>query len=212
MGHHSSCTDWDYKYHPDRGTITRRCRRLAKLVQKRPSRFDRYGFDTRPGHRFMFFGMAPASCPELAGNYRGLPNSPLSHYQVGIAGDTDVGIPANFVSIAMSVFEKHCSELTEAYLAAISDTNPAPKQRVLIARLVQLLCTLLEEFFRIHPYANGNGHAGRMMLLFMMIRQGFNPVRWSIDESPTYSEAIKAYRRGKKAGLHNFVMRAIVGP
>lgn len=208
MGHWDSYTDWDYSDHPNRSRVSRRCKRLERLVQKHPNRFDRYGFDTRPGHRFMFAGMAPPSCPDMVGAYRGSPVPHLANYKVGVPSDDKVGVPPGFVAFTMREFEKRCALVTAEYLS----TTAAQPRTIRLVRLVAALCGLLEEFFRIHPYANGNGHTGRLLMLVLMARQGFNPVRWHIDESPAYHDAIRAYRRGKEKDLQKFMLKAIAGP
>ena len=208
MGHWGSCTNWDYEDHPNRSRVTRRSKRLERLVQKHPKRFARYGLDTRPGHKFMFYGMTPESCPELVGSYRGSPTPSLANYSVGVPSDDKVGTPPGFVAFAMTEFERRCELVTAQY----HDTTATQPRAVRLVRLVAALCGLLEEFFRIHPYANGNGHTGRLMMLVLMVRQGFNPVRWHIDDSPAYHDAIRAYRRGKEKDLQRFLLKAIAGP
>ena len=132
----------------------------------------------------------------------------MATYNVMVPGDDKVGTPAGFVLFAISEFEKQCTAVIAAYGAGA----PTQPRNVRLVRLVKLLALLLEQFLCIHPYANGNGHAGRVLVLVLMVRNGFNPVRWHIDESPPYHAALKAHRRGKPQDLEKLLLRAITGP
>lgn len=210
-GSHTQCDNWDYDNHPNRAQLARRCRRLEKLIKQWVSRFDRYGYDTRPGHRFLFAGFTPAGCPELAGNFRGSTGALLAYPDVGIHGDPSVGTPRNFVAISMRVHEQHCADLVAKFESLKTASAPAPSPQALLVRYAMLLCDLLEEIFRIHPYANGNGHAGRLLLFVMAHRQGYKTYAWHIDPRPPYSDALTKYRNGKRGPLEKLVIEALVG-
>lgn len=204
-GSHKSTTNWDYEDHPERHRVARRCKRLERLIQKRPKRFDRYSYSTRAGHRFMFHGMTPPSHSEFAGTYRGTAGTALEEYRIFFGGME--GFEPRFVAIAMGSFEQQCHDLTTVFASETSQP-----QAVRLLRLAEMLCILMEQFFRIHPFANGNGHAGRLMVMVLMVRQGFNPLQWRIDKSLQYHQAIHDYRRGKKKDLIKLMIKAIVGP
>ena len=210
IGTHTRCDAWDYEDHPQRAKIGKRCRKLEKLIRARPHRFDRYGFDTRPGHRFLFAAMTPPSCPELAGGFRGSAGA-LEFYPVGVHGDPSVGTPAGFVAMSMSLFEEHCKDLVAAFELLTGPGAKSPSPAALLVRFGRILCDLLEELFRIHPYANGNGHAGRLFLFVMALRHGFHTYAWHIDPRPPYGTALVQYRNGKRSQLEKLVIEALSG-
>jgi len=84
-------------------------------------------------------------------------------------------------------------------------------RNVVLARIVEHLALLLETFFTIHPYANGNGHAGRLLLWVIMVRHGFRPTKWPLDESPEYDEAVQSHREGRPLLLQTYLYDAMVG-
>lgn len=207
---YADCSHWDYEDHPQVSRLKTRCRRLEKLVRRFPKRFERYGLSTKRGHRFMFFPMVPAICPEIAGNYRGLPGSCLEDYQVMVRGDDKVGTRAAFVDIHMGLFEAHFGTTFNELEQWKSSAHPTPAPPQFLARFIPLLCLTLEEFFRIHPYANGNGHAGRLLLFVLMVRHGFDPKGLELDESPAYGRAIHDYRRGKRRPLEDIMLKCFI--
>jgi Fic family protein len=105
----------------------------------------------------------------------------------------------------------------EKLLSSAIHQLDADKQRPLVdlsdedrrANAVALVSALFEQFLRIHPFANGNGHAARLLLIAMLGRSGYWLQRFRIEPrppEPTYSEAIKASRDGNRAPLEQFVL------
>jgi hypothetical protein len=94
---------------------------------------------------------------------------------------------------------------------ATSGVDPA----IALAKLVSLLCLFLELFLTIHPYANGNGHCGRLIVWIILVRYGFIPTNWPLDAkppAPAYAKAISAYRDKNKLPLETLLMQCIQGP
>jgi len=80
---------------------------------------------------------------------------------------------------------------------------------VKILQTVAAACQIFKVFLTIHPYANGNGHAGRLILWSLLGRYNLWPVNWAVDPrppEPTYTNAIKAHRDGDPRALIQFVL------
>ena len=208
MGSHTDCSDWEYDSHPERAKLKTRCERLASLITKWPHRFDRYGFDTRQGHAFMFKGLAPTACTCIAGGYRGSLDCPtLTSYNVHIGSDPRVGVDCRLVAWQIKSFEAECNAACIAFMSARKSGKLQSHETLLL--FVQVLCDALERFFWIHPYANGNGHSGRLLVWTLLARYGMPPVKWAIDSKVPYNDALKAYRDGNKKPLVRLMLQAI---
>lgn len=58
------------------------------------------------------------------------------------------------------------------------------------------------EFENIHPFVDGNGRTGRLLLIYEMILLGLLPVDVRYEERDRYYAAIKAYRDKEKYSTH----------
>jgi hypothetical protein len=213
MGSHADCKAWDYDDHPNRGRISERCDRLMALLRTRPRRFDRYGYDTRRGHVFMFSGMAPSQCECIVGRYRGFSRcSALVNYAVTIPADPRVGLAPYLVSWAVGELEKRCAKACGAFEAWRSAFGSKATPEAALVRFVSVLCEALDQFFLIHPYANGNGHTGRLLLWVLMTRHGYPPYSWPLDERPPYDAALTRYRAGDKTPLMTLILQSMAPP
>ncbi len=78
---------------------------------------------------------------------------------------------------------------------------------------VQVVVALFVDFLEIHPYANGNGHMGRLIVLLLLAQRDIFPTRsWNIDPRPAdppYSNLISRYRSGDQEPLVKFVLDAL---
>lgn len=211
MGY-ADCRNWDYNDHPQRNLVTRRSEKLIELLRARPGRFDRYGLCTKRGHVFLFTGMAPATCQYLVGNYRGAEFPCLKNYCVGVGNDARVGVPPAYVVPYLGLFE---STLSSALKKFEAETRLKPQRTpppILLAQFVSIVANFLQMFLTIHPYANGNGHMGRLLVWVLLGRFGYWPVQWPLDTSPNYHQALSAHRDGNKVPLENFILKCIIGP
>jgi hypothetical protein len=210
MGSHDDCASWDYEKHPNRSRVGVRALRLQQLMVDYPGHFLRYGLDTRSGHRFLFFGLAPSACLCLVGEYRGSATcAALTSYGVHVPADPRVGVDPRLVGWQMQQFERDCAAACDAYEDWQSQSGPKAAPEAALLRFVQILCDALERILWIHPYANGNGHAGRLLVFAMLARHGFAPKRWSIDPKMPYSAALSQYRDGNKKPLVSFVLSTL---
>lgn len=206
---HANCDDWTYDTHPKRAELTHRCGRLEDAFLHRISKFDRAKHDTRIGHAFLFRLMVPAACSCIAGTFRGDPSCPaiLGCY-VG-TGDEKVGAPPRAVAEQMRQFDVQCASLVQIHAKYLRERNPKP--HVALLKFTERLATILERFLTIHPFKDGNGHTGRLLIYLMMVRAGYAPKHWSIDAKQPYGDALSAHRRGKPGALQKFLLEAIVG-
>ena len=68
-------------------------------------------------------------------------------------------------------------------LAALDAAHDRPDgqipPRMKLYSVVVVACRVLEWFLRIHPYANGNGHIARLVVVGLLGRYGYWPRTWS---------------------------------
>ncbi len=81
-----------------------------------------------------------------------------------------------------------------------------------LVRCSQLLAALFVYFLEIHPYVNGNGHMGRLLVIAGLKRQGYFAARWPLHprpQDPPYSALIAEYRSGNRQNLENFLLACL---
>lgn len=62
---------------------------------------------------------------------------------------------------------------------------------------------------RIHPFIDGNGRVGRLILHFMLLQQGYPPAVIHVEERPRYLRALKSSDRGNHRPLTEVVIKAV---
>jgi hypothetical protein len=96
-----------------------------------------------------------------------------------------------------------------AALDAHGNLNPQERLRYILA----LTSRVFVAFLTIHPYANGNGHAGRFIVWSIMGRYGHWPRRWTVDprpQDPPYSDLISGCRSGDHDPLEQYLLQMLV--
>jgi Fic/DOC family len=96
------------------------------------------------------------------------------------------------------------------FLFRISPEAMSDAEKLL--RCSQLLAALFVYFLEIHPYVNGNGHMGRLLVIAGWKRQGYYAARWPLHprpQDPPYSRLIAEYRSGNRRNLEDFLLACL---
>lgn len=210
MGH-DDCNSWDYVTHPNAQSVANRCRQFLDELRADPASKAGALSDTRAFHRDMFAAVVPEACSYLAGNYRGSDFECLRSCTVTF-GQHQGTLPIGVLG-AMDLFHQ---DLAAAFLdleeAALSVTSPLTGGAFLV-RLAQLLASTLTRFLTIHPYMNGNGHMGRLLVWSALGRYKRLPAKWWLNQRPPgdYASLLTQHRSGNRKPLEAFLLKCIVG-
>ena len=207
--HPPDCPAWEYANHPlCRATLpTRVSEILADLLAGRIETLA-LATDTREVHLRIFWQLTPTGYDYYAGHYRGEPFRCLHLYRVMVPADPRVGAPPESVASQMDQLN---AEIRTGLLALDANILASPLQRLQYA--LALASQALVAFLTIHPYANGNGHAGRLIVWGIMGRYGHWPQRWPVDPrppDPPYSRMIVLCRDGNPVPLQQYLLQTLV--
>ena len=137
----------------------------------------------------------------------------LDNLEIGVHGDPRVGHTAATVPMEMDKF----SEDMRSQLALVEHHLGAP-QRIFSASdklvsYVRFVAALFVYFLEVHPYANGNGHTARTIVLLLLGRINIYPRQaWTIEPRPAdppYTNLISRYRSGDQDPLVRFIIKAL---
>jgi hypothetical protein len=201
----TTCPGWEYEHIPGYSDVVF-ARAAALLGELRSG--DRSGAasaeDSRPCHGVMFVGLTPQNCHYYAGNYRGCDEPCLRAYGVKIESDSRVGAAPDFVAGYMN----HLGSMVRLGLKSLDSLDPNMPESDKLANFITFGCAIFEKFLAIHPYANGNGHAGRLILTAMLGRYGYWLKRFPIEprpKNPLYADLISWSRSGYREALEDYV-------
>ncbi len=73
-----------------------------------------------------------------------------------------------------------------------------------------ILATCVHHFFiAIHPFIDGNGRTGRLLLNFMLVKEGFPPICIHLRERIKYTDCLEKARDGDVSDFLNFIINKI---
>lgn len=210
--HPPDCPSWEYNSHPDRQRVLGNGV-TSILIELRTGVLDTHtnASDTRYVHGRLFNGLTPQNCEYYAGHYRGENFRCLLYYDVYIPGDPRVGCTPMYCLNAMDDLKNLISDSISNLDDLHTETN-VPLYDKLLAT-ISAACHIFEIFLRIHPYANGNGHAARFLIWTLLGRYGYWPERWPIEPRPAdppYTRLIVEHRNGNPLPLETFILNCIV--
>ncbi|MGD0010194.1 MAG: hypothetical protein ABSE93_16815 [Terriglobia bacterium] len=203
------CPEWEYDNHPRRRVIVpqRVSEVLTDLVTRKIDAWS-VAVDTREVHRRVFRELTPAGYEYYAGHYRGEQFRCLRYYPVGVRGDPRVGAPPGSVGFLI----RELNAEIRSGLRAL-DANALLTREQKLRYIVALTCRAFVFFLTVHPYANGNGHAGRFIVWSMLGRYGHWPRRWPIDPrppDPPYTQLITRCRDGDALPLESYLLQTLM--
>jgi hypothetical protein len=206
---------WNYASHPNRRKVLRR--EVDKILTELHSgAIDAANLvaDTRPYHRRMFSRLTPPGAQDFARHYRGESIAFLKNYRVGIPGNPFVGCPPTQVRLELQKLDA----ISQLAIKGLDDTfsslgATASSESKLIA-LIKVTARLFGHFLSIHPYADGNGHAGRLIVIALLGRYNFWPTKFSLEPRPpgeAYSDCIRQWQWGNAEPLENLLLEYVIG-
>lgn len=210
--HPADCPAYDYEDHPDaKKEVPERCETLLLELRTDTDRFSQSTFDDCRGcHGRMFAGLTPEGYDYFAGNWRGSRHRCLRDYGVGVKSDALVGIDPRQVANAMAHLSASLKRSKVGFSLLQSSQFSATVRLKLAANLAAYT---LEAFLRVHPFANGNGHVGRLLVLCVLGVGGFWPASWPVDRHPpgNYGSYLYHARRGGHDELVKYILRCVAG-
>jgi fido (protein-threonine AMPylation protein) len=97
-------------------------------------------------------------------------------------------------------------------VAALDELQRAPSTARPQFRIevVRTAAAALAETQRIHPFLNGNGHAGRFIVLALLGRYRMTLRDWTIDDRPPYDQLIEDWISGAHLPLETFLAGKLI--
>lgn len=208
------CPSWEYENVSGYDTILKARTASAYLVvrQASPEEKIRIARDTRKFHNGYFVGLTPNGFEYYAGGYRGQDPFCLRTYEVRINSDPLVGHAAATVPIEMIDLSERISTAVRDldFLWEVNSVLVSKEEKLI--RVFEVISAIFVYFLEIHPYANGNGHAGRILVVALLARYNVYLTKWSLHPRPSdsnYSVAIAAHRRGNTDDMVRLLMRCV---
>lgn len=210
----TDCPEWEYdKVAGFKSILAARAKSLlVPLRSGNPDDVMAVSKDTRPLHGVYFSGLTPPGFDYYGGHFRGEDFLCLLDYEVQIRSDHRVGHPPRSVPDKMAALATDIDNAIQECDIAWGVPNVVFSPAEKLIRIVRVAAAIFVYFLEIHPYANGNGHMARFILIALLARYRVYPARWPIHPRPAdppYSELIARYRSGEKALFERFVLECI---
>jgi len=212
------CPNWEYNDIPDISQLLfdRANKILIEILSSDDDGKVSLCFDTRPKHETYFFELTPPNLPHFAGHYRGERYECLEGYRVHIPSDSRVGHDPADVLKNMDAFKRDIKKAVDDCDSIWRLDSSKFSEDEKLNRTIKLLVALFVYFLEIHPYANGNGHMARLILISLLSRYKIFLSQWLIEPKPrqlvagtSYSDCIKLHRDGQVRALEHFVLSCI---
>lgn len=207
--HPAECPSWDYESFPNRQDVIRQAyASLFTRINSSPQINESTAINTRTAHQEMFARLTPSDHRYFAGHYRGEKFPCLEYYAVGVQGDSTVGHVPETVLISMDALVADLKTMFGALDAGHRLPNSQLSQPHKLAYTIAAACRMFTHFLQIHPYANGNGHAARLLLVCILVRYGYHPTTWTVEprpNHPNFIDAIILHRQGNVEPLETLV-------
>jgi fido (protein-threonine AMPylation protein) len=211
------CPKWEYGFNLQAASLLpARSAKILADIKSNPGNALRSMCDTRPIHGLLFGGLTPPDFDHYAGHYRGEPLECLKKSTVQLTNHADdrVGFEPEWVYKSMQNKSNNINDAAFE-LDMLEQSEPKLPTDEFLVKVVEQACELFESFLEIHPYINGNGHAGRFILIAFLGRYGFWIRDWEINQrpkEPEYSDCIRLHRDGKVEFLQKLVLQCFLNP
>lgn len=209
-----TCPSWEYEDFPncDQLLLNRTRSALHILASLSADQLLVLSKDTRTAHAQYFRGLVPPETPYYAGHYRGENFVCLRNYEVQIPSDPRVGHSAQLVAVHMAGLAADITDAMRQCDVSWPVPNAVFARPQKLAHVVSVAAAIFVYFLEIHPYANGNGHAARLLLICVLLRFGVFLRSWEMHPrppDPPYTAAIASYRSGDHGPLERFILSCI---
>jgi len=129
------------------------------------------------------------------------------------AGDSES--PGNFRRHDIHPFEEGMTPPTWPLVPAaleewVTAMNTAPARIEAGANLPELLAEAHDGFGRVHPFIDGNGRTGRLVLNLVLVRLGYPPVVVLKEQRSAYLKAMQRADKGDFGPLGEILARAMI--
>lgn len=197
----SDCPHWNYKNSPDwDATLLRWYVTLNSRVAAFSRDIVEFLTDTRPTHKEVFLPLTVTGYECYAGEYRGSTSCRcLRNYPIFIGRHE--GSHPHHVQAHMAKFAIMAASAFQSLKTQIEGLDAAKKLRLIAERAAEVFVA----FLTIHPYADGNGHMARLIILLWMFYFGFKVQDFTWHPRPysslQYDDLIQQHRDGNTKPL-----------
>src|SRR5438128_2631504 len=172
--HPPDCPKWNYETPANSPVLAARNAALIRDVRGGQIDVPTAVGDTRRTHERLLRGLTPPACDYYAGHYRGEGYRCLRYCKVTVPANPAVGWDPPTIPFVMAemVRPRAVTLLKDLDLLFSLPEAQLPADEKL-ACAVRCVCALFALVQLVHPYVDGNGHAGRFILWATLGRYGY---------------------------------------